>query len=185
MSECTFKPNVKPGAPKEASGPIIVRGLGRHLEMQEKAKLLKAEQAVRMERAFSAKVDPNTAPNGQRTYTIPKPFSFHASSEEAHQRHHHRPLARPKSAAPRVGGYAASGRSTGPPKLAWHPGGVNADTLRTPRKAGGGGGGAHPVRHSVRENSLVNQGHEHTFKPATTGLKKREVIRRILEDADI
>jgi len=54
-----------------------------------------------------------------------------------------------------------------------------------PRKAGGGGGGAHPVRHSVRENSLVNQGHEHTFKPATTGLKKREVIRRILEDADI
>ena len=185
MNECTFKPKVKPSAPREASGPIVVRGLGRHLEMQEKAKLLKAEQAVRLERAFSAKVDPLTAPNGQRTYTIPKPFSFQPSSEERNPVAATRLVHRPRSAAPVAGGRGTASTGARPAKLAWHPGGVNADTLRTPRKSGGGGGGAHPVRHSVRENSLNAEGNEHTFKPATTGLKKREVIRRILEDADV
>ncbi|TYZ67671.1 hypothetical protein PybrP1_007820 [[Pythium] brassicae (nom. inval.)] len=61
--------------------PVIVRGLGRFLEMKEQAKRLRAEQKQREERAFR----PNAAYE-PRSYTVPKPFKLSESSKDAIRR---------------------------------------------------------------------------------------------------
>ena len=71
LRECTFQPNVsliKQAVP-EPDGPVIVRGLGRHLELKEMAKKKEEEKAAREEEVF--KTQPRVATAG---YTVPQPF---------------------------------------------------------------------------------------------------------------
>lgn len=95
LQECTFAPNLRKTESRHASRsakdtaqrsaepakPVIVRGLGRFLEMKEQAKRLRAEQQQREERAFR----PNTAYE-PRSYTVPKPFKLSESSKETIRR---------------------------------------------------------------------------------------------------
>lgn len=43
LEECTFKPNVHPVPPKEKD-PVVIKGLGRHLELQDLAKQMRKDQ---------------------------------------------------------------------------------------------------------------------------------------------
>jgi hypothetical protein len=43
FKECTFKPDVHPPPPK-AKEPVVIKGLRRHLELQDLAKQMKKEQ---------------------------------------------------------------------------------------------------------------------------------------------
>lgn len=43
LEECTFKPDVHPVPPKEKE-PVVIKGLGRHLELQDLAKQMRKEQ---------------------------------------------------------------------------------------------------------------------------------------------
>ena len=43
FKECTFKPAVHPIPPKEKE-PVVIKGLGRHLELQDLAKQMKKDQ---------------------------------------------------------------------------------------------------------------------------------------------
>lgn len=61
--------------------PVIVRGLGRFLELRDLAKKQQDEQRQREQRAFQ----PNTAYE-PRTYTVPKPFKLSKSSKDALRR---------------------------------------------------------------------------------------------------
>lgn len=111
LQECTFQPNIRktpdrnrasktranrspassPSRHQNASRhappcsteqkPVIVRGLGRFLEMKEQAKRLRAEQKQREDKAFR----PNAAYE-PRSYTVPKPFNLSESSKDAIRR---------------------------------------------------------------------------------------------------
>ena len=56
MSGCTFHPATNRGVVVEAAGPVVVRGLGRYLELKELAKRQEEERAAREEKAFATKV---------------------------------------------------------------------------------------------------------------------------------
>lgn len=43
FKECTFKPAVHPVPPKEKE-PVVIKGLGRHLELQDLAKQMRKDQ---------------------------------------------------------------------------------------------------------------------------------------------
>lgn len=43
LEECTFKPDVHPVPPKEKE-PVVIKGLGRHLELQDLAKQMRKDQ---------------------------------------------------------------------------------------------------------------------------------------------
>lgn len=109
LQECTFQPNIRrtpdrrasnksranrsPTSPSRPSAsrhappcsteqkPVIVRGLGRFLEMKEQAKRLRAEQKQREDKAFR----PNAAYE-PRSYTVPKPFNLSESSKDTIRR---------------------------------------------------------------------------------------------------
>lgn len=109
LQECTFQPNIRRTSDRRASNngranrsptppscqkasrnappcsaeqkPVIVRGLGRFLEMKEQAKRLRAEQKQREDKAFR----PNAAYE-PRSYTVPKPFNLSESSKDAIRR---------------------------------------------------------------------------------------------------
>lgn len=111
LKECTFQPNIRKSRSHRSSQqiaaggsttppppatttittgreegdihpkPVIVRGLGRFLEMKEQAKRLRAEQKQREEKAFR----PNAAYE-PRSYTVPKPFKLSESSKDAIRR---------------------------------------------------------------------------------------------------
>jgi hypothetical protein len=75
MQACTFQPNtarVRPKTPtNQPRGPVIIRGLGKHLERRDRAKKLEEEKKEREEKVFRPRV------KGQGTnlpYTIPVPF---------------------------------------------------------------------------------------------------------------
>lgn len=73
LKECTFQPNVsisKKHVP-ERGGPVIVRGLGRHLELKEMAKKQEEERLSREEEVF--KTQPRQPAAG---YTVPQPFNL-------------------------------------------------------------------------------------------------------------
>lgn len=57
LKECTFQPTIVQYQPLDASeaGPIIVKGLGRHLELKHLSKKQKEEAAQREKDAFSVK----------------------------------------------------------------------------------------------------------------------------------
>uniref|UniRef100_K3WCZ1 Uncharacterized protein n=1 Tax=Globisporangium ultimum (strain ATCC 200006 / CBS 805.95 / DAOM BR144) TaxID=431595 RepID=K3WCZ1_GLOUD len=108
LQECTFQPNIRKNEERASRGrlptktkaspsrdverrvqphdestqkPVIVRGLGRFLELKEQAKRLQAEQKQREEKAFR----PN-ATYEPRSYTVPKPFNLSEPSKEAIRR---------------------------------------------------------------------------------------------------
>jgi hypothetical protein len=92
LDQCTFKPNLhrrlnsgkgggggktaaRVGASPAGSSdrPVVVRGLGRHLELKELARRQKEEQAERERKAWCASSqDPTT----KVVHTVPKPFTM-------------------------------------------------------------------------------------------------------------
>ncbi len=72
---------------RRAQGPVLVRGLDRHLGLCDAARRLEAEQRAREERAFL--LHPCGAP---APHTVPQPFALHTEA---------RPAERPVSARPR------------------------------------------------------------------------------------
>ena len=79
LKECTFQPNVcKKWRAKEESEPIIVRGLGRHLELREMAKRQEEEAAQREAEVFKLQPSPNVS-----GYTVPEPFKLSGTAPDA------------------------------------------------------------------------------------------------------
>ena len=76
LKECTFTPAIKRAVPKQASGPIVVRGLGRHLELKELAQRQSEEKAERERKVFLTQVSSTSS----KPYTVPAPF--HLSSND-------------------------------------------------------------------------------------------------------
>jgi len=74
LRECTFQPNVaiSKRTVQEPDGPVIVRGLGRHLELKEMAKKKEHDRLQREEEVF--KTQPRAANPGG--YTVPQPFNL-------------------------------------------------------------------------------------------------------------
>ena len=82
MRECTWTPKVNKRRPQQQK-PVVVRGLGRHLELREMAKRKDEEQQERERRAFG------TASTGGRNavgITIAKPFRLSSSNANRKQR---------------------------------------------------------------------------------------------------
>ncbi|KAG0566104.1 hypothetical protein KC19_7G039000 [Ceratodon purpureus] len=73
FKECTFKPDVHPLPPKEKER-VVIKGLGRHLELQDLAKQMKKDQEEWERKVFFTHV--YDLP--KRQYTIPKPFVLHS-----------------------------------------------------------------------------------------------------------
>lgn len=76
LKDCTFQPQTNKSV-KDTDGPIVVRGLGKHLERNEKAKKLKDDQKEREEHAFKVK----PAKSVMQGYTIPEPFNLQQQHE--------------------------------------------------------------------------------------------------------
>jgi hypothetical protein len=72
LKSCTFTPQINEGKPEEPTGPIVVRGLGRYLELKEMARRKEQDKKEREHKAFSVRYTP-------RTYTVPEPFNLTAS----------------------------------------------------------------------------------------------------------
>lgn len=94
LNECTFQPNLQkprrqgkslktPPLQDNTSNekPIIVRGLGRFLELRELARKQQTEQKQREQKLFA----PNTSYE-PRTYTVPKPFNLSKTSKQTVRR---------------------------------------------------------------------------------------------------
>ena len=79
LKECTFTPAIKRTVPKQPPGPIVVRGLGRHLELKELAQRQAEDKAERERKAFLTNVS-----SSQKTYTVPAPFQL-SSNDRKHQ----------------------------------------------------------------------------------------------------
>lgn len=73
LKECPFIPETHAGKPvAEPEGPVVVRGLGRHLELRDLALQLAEERARREEEAFKVKGPAAAKPAGAPT--VPAPF---------------------------------------------------------------------------------------------------------------
>ena len=81
LQECTFAPklhtnsggNRRP-AVKQPTGPVVVRGLGRYLEVREMARRKEAEKAELEAKAFKA--NPKSSSKGGSGITQPRPFKL-------------------------------------------------------------------------------------------------------------
>jgi hypothetical protein len=71
LKDCTFKPNVPSGRRVEADGPVVVRGLGRYLELKELARKQNAPVEKKPERVGSV--------------TIPEPFQLSTANLRLHR----------------------------------------------------------------------------------------------------
>lgn len=80
LKECTFTPAIKRVVPKQPAGPIVVRGLGRHLELKELAQRQAQDKAERQRKAFLT----NVGSSAKGSYTVPAPFSL-SSNDRKHQ----------------------------------------------------------------------------------------------------
>jgi hypothetical protein len=74
MKECTFHPKIVGPVVKPASGPVLVRGLARFMELKERKKQMDAEQRKREEDAFMLNV--HKRDSGDRPFTIAEPFQL-------------------------------------------------------------------------------------------------------------
>ncbi|EFC43992.1 hypothetical protein NAEGRDRAFT_79903 [Naegleria gruberi] len=73
LQECTFQPTINEGKPSlEADTPIVIKGLGRHIERRERAKRIEEERRERNEEVFRPKVYSKKVGGA----TIMEPFSF-------------------------------------------------------------------------------------------------------------
>ncbi len=93
LKECTFTPAIKRTVPKQPSGPIVVRGLGRHLELKELAQRQSEEKAERERKAFLTQLSSSST----KPYTVPAPFHL-SSNDKKHLVSS--PLASPPASAP-------------------------------------------------------------------------------------
>eukprot|EP00884_Botryococcus_braunii_P022995 jgi/Botrbrau1/937/Bobra.0167s0048.1 len=76
MAECTFTPAINHAVP-EIQGPVVVRGLDRHLELREMARQKEEEQRAREARVFIA--CPSTP---VFSHTVPQPFVLQTEARE-------------------------------------------------------------------------------------------------------
>ncbi|GMH44293.1 hypothetical protein BSKO_12227 [Bryopsis sp. KO-2023] len=77
FKECTFTPDVIKDSPKQ-DAPVLVQGLGRHIELQQLAARLKEDQNQREAKAFLTNP---TAPATQ--FTVPEPFHLTEARDKA------------------------------------------------------------------------------------------------------
>jgi hypothetical protein len=75
LDQCTFHPEIYSSKRRIAtySGPVVVRGLGKHLERKERAKKLLQEKLEREKAVFRPKI---TRPDPSLPFTIPEPFNL-------------------------------------------------------------------------------------------------------------
>ncbi|RHY18566.1 hypothetical protein DYB25_011096 [Aphanomyces astaci] len=71
LQACTFAPAINKSTTKPSRGPVVVRGLGRFLELKQLAKRQVAERKER-----EAKVFTQTRDYTPRAYTVPQPFNL-------------------------------------------------------------------------------------------------------------
>ena len=83
LKECTFKPAVSSKPVKSQAGPIIVRGLGRHLELKELAQKKEEEKKERERKAFLLDTSARSS-SVSKPYTVPQPFKL-SSNDTKHQ----------------------------------------------------------------------------------------------------
>ena len=76
IKDCTFKPNINSGVPKTSNEIVVVRGLGRYMELQELASKKTKDQLEREAQVFG--LGHKFAPNVDMSdiYTIPEPFEL-------------------------------------------------------------------------------------------------------------
>lgn len=72
LEECTFEPKAAAPPVKQPSGPVVVRGLGRHLEQRERAQRKADDQRRREDEAFRVRGVPRYRAPGEPT--VPEPF---------------------------------------------------------------------------------------------------------------
>jgi hypothetical protein len=73
MKDCTFAPETVKQTPSTAEDkPLIVRGLGRYMELKQMAKRQSEAQKQREQKAFL--IEP---PSRLHPYTVPEPFVLH------------------------------------------------------------------------------------------------------------
>ncbi|KAF6263417.1 hypothetical protein COO60DRAFT_1635239 [Scenedesmus sp. NREL 46B-D3] len=79
LKACTFTPEITRGVPQQ-TGPVLVRGLGRFMELKEMAKR-QAEQRA----AVEAKVFMTQLPAGtpRAAFTVPEPFQLGSGARQA------------------------------------------------------------------------------------------------------
>lgn len=82
MRECTWTPKVNKRRP-QSQKPVVVRGLGRHLELREMAKRKEEEQQERERRAFGSG---STSARTVAGMTIAKPFRLSSCNAKSKQR---------------------------------------------------------------------------------------------------
>jgi hypothetical protein len=77
LRDCTFQPErVSTASVPKAKGPVVVRGLGRYLELQELARRQQEDKRMLEEKLFKANPRGN-----QAGYTVPKPFKLSLGRE--------------------------------------------------------------------------------------------------------
>ena len=76
FNECTFKPEVNKGIKAKTNEIVEIKGLGRHIELVEKKKLLEKEKKEREEQVFWLKNKIKFQSNENGNYTIPEPFTL-------------------------------------------------------------------------------------------------------------
>jgi hypothetical protein len=76
LKSCAFRPQVteKPAQ----SGPVVVHGMDRYLELREIAKRQSEEKKDREDKAFMV----NVKHDPEHLYTVPRPFQLHPSNKE-------------------------------------------------------------------------------------------------------
>ena len=77
MKYCTFQPQVNDKILEGKEDVVIVRGLGRHLELREMQKKKVDEKKEREEKVFGINKKQNKDIEGP-FYTIPQPFNLSA-----------------------------------------------------------------------------------------------------------
>ena len=83
IQDCTFIPHTNPtSAMTQSKDPVIVRGLGRYLELKEMAKRREDELREREEKVFHS----NVSRPARHSFTIPKPFHLESDKKAKERR---------------------------------------------------------------------------------------------------
>ena len=77
LRDCSFTPKINRRVIK-AKGPVVVRGLVRHLEVQQNANRKAQEKKSREDKAFYRKISSSPV-----CYTVPEPFDLTETNKEA------------------------------------------------------------------------------------------------------
>jgi len=87
LNECTFKPKTNPGVMDNNEGVVVVRGLGRHLELQElkkkqaEEKMLREAEVFGVNHKFAVNADQYDVNNPDRYKMLTSQLSQSASSD--------------------------------------------------------------------------------------------------------